>query len=86
MSRLKSHKILTTGAIAGLLFCAPMHLAAQEREALTAKQYPALEWLSGLWHAIAIQLTLAPAPQPEPPSQSTPDNGCAIDPNGGCGG
>jgi hypothetical protein len=88
MSRLKSHKVLTTSALAALLFCAPIHLAAQEREAPTVKQLPAPTWLSGLWSELTVWFTEgAVAPKPAPPRgvESTDGGGC-LDPNGRCGG
>ncbi len=84
-------KVLSSGALAILLMCAPMQLAAQEavreREAPTVVTGSVLEWFAGLWSDVTAWFTGGVVPRPEPPPpQSTPDNGCAIDPNGGCGG
>ena len=82
-----AEKILSIGILALLLFCAPMHLAAQERETRATDQSPALAWFTSLWSDLTAWLTgeVMP-PQPELPPGNNAENGCAIDPNGGCGG
>lgn len=81
------HKIALL-SVAILLFCTPLQLAAQESPA--ADRISVIEWFDSLWGDLAAWLAgeLAPTPpRPELPSESTgdDDNGCAIDPNGGCG-
>lgn len=79
------HKILTASALA-ILLSTP--LTAMEREAPAASQASVHEWFTGLWTHLTAWLTgeVVPTPPAETPPQSTTDNGCAIDPNGGCGG
>ena len=81
-------QVLSSGTLALLLMCAPTLLAAQERGVPTAGQHSVFEWFSGLWSDLATWLTggVASSPRPEPPPQSTADNGCIVDPHGGCGG
>lgn len=78
--------VLSASVVAILLLAAPVQLAAQERESPTASRASMNEWFSSLWTDLTGWLTSGVVPRPAPPSQSTPDNGCAIDPNGGCGG
>lgn len=90
MSRMRfslNHKILTASAVAILLLCAPLHLAAQEREAPSGGHVSALEWFSGLWSDLTAWFSgEVKPPLPEPPSETQGDNGCAVDPHGVCGG
>ena len=92
MTRLRcslAREVLSSGALALLLMCVPLQLAAQEKGTPTAAHGSVLEWFTGLWSDLNAWFTdqVIPAPpRPDPPPQSTTDNGCAIDPNGGCGG
>jgi hypothetical protein len=88
VGRSSVQKVLTSGALTLLLFCAPTLLAAQERGVPTAGQLSVLDWCASLWSDLTTWLTggAASSPRPEPPPQSTSDNGCAVDPHGGCGG
>lgn len=80
-----ARKILFTSIVATLLLCAPMQLVAQERESPAAAKASVIEWASGLWSNLTALLTGgAPAPRPTPTTDT--DNGCAVDPHGGCGG
>ncbi len=83
------HKIVPASVVAFLLFCTPLQLVAQEREPrATAAQVSMIEWFSGLWSDLTAWLAggVVSSTQLEPPPQSTSDNGCAVDPHGGCGG
>ena len=90
MSRMRfslNHKILTASAVAILLLCAPLQVAAQEREAPSADHVSVLEWFTGLLSDLATWFSgEVKPPLPEPPSESQGDNGCIIDPHGGCDG
>lgn len=82
-------KIVLVSVIAVLLFCAPLHLGAQEREArVTTDQAPVIAWLSGLWSNLTAWLAgeiPPPLPGPDQPTESPDGAGC-IDPlGGGCG-
>ena len=86
-------KVFASSALALLLLGAPLQLAAIEREtqreAPAAAQASTLGWFAGLWSGLTAWFTeavVAEPPQSEPPPQSTTDNGCAVDPHGGCGG
>jgi hypothetical protein len=80
------HKILPIATLTVLLFCAPL-LAAPEKEPRSTHQVSTIEWITGLWGDLTGWLVgeLVPTP-PRQPSEIRGDNGCAIDPNGGCGG
>ena len=80
-------KIVPVSVIAVLLFCTPLHLAAQERES-PHTQAPVVEWFASLWSNVAAWLTggALPDPKPTPGGPSTSDGGGCLDPNGGCGG
>jgi hypothetical protein len=80
-----SHKVLVTVALV-LLLAAALPLAAMEREAPAANKSSAHDLLSGFWNYFTVWFSGGVIPVPEPPSQSTTDNGCAVDPHGGCGG
>ena len=78
--------VLSASAIAILLLSAPAQLVAQERESLITPRASVIEWFSGVWNDLTTWFTggvTTPA-RPAPPAE--PDNGCAIDPNGSCGG
>lgn len=80
-------KIVPVGVVASLLFCAPLQLAAQERESAAAR-IPAIAWLTSLWSDLTVGFAGEPVsaqPEPELPAANK-ENGCAVDPNGGCGG
>ena len=82
-------KVLTASAVTIALISAPSHLAAQERAAPNEIRVSRLGWFTSIWNDLAAWLAdaVAPAPpQPEWLSQGQSDNGCAVDPNGGCGG
>lgn len=91
MTRLRRslvRKVLSSSALVLLLMCAPLQLAAQGRET-TAAQGSMLAWFAGFWADLTawfVSGVVPPPPRPEPPPESTSDNSCAIDPNGGCGG
>lgn len=80
-------KIVPVSAVAFLLFCVPLQLAAQERESQAHAKLPAIAWFTDLWSDFTAWLAGEPVStpsQPEPPANR--DNGCAIDPHGGdCG-
>jgi len=78
--------VLSSSVLAILLLGTPMQLAAQEREAPATPRASAIEWFSGLWSDLTAWFAggVTTPPRPAPPAE--PDNGCAIDPNGGCGG
>lgn len=82
-------KIVPISTVALLLFCAPLQLAAQERESQAAAKLPAITWLTDLWSDFTAWLAGEPVPtpsQPEPPAANR-DSGCTVDPHGGdCGG
>jgi hypothetical protein len=93
MSRMRlslAQKVVSASVVAILLLCAPMQLAAQEREGPTVGQVSMLEWLSGLWSNLAAWLAggEVPAPKPTPAGEggSDTDGGGCLDPNGRCGG
>lgn len=76
-------KIVPVSIIAILLLCAPLHLAAQERESPQA-QASVFEWFASLWSDFAVWL--AGEVIPDPKTTGTDGGGC-LDPNGGwCGG
>jgi len=83
-------KVLIASAIAILLACVPSHLAAQERDSPKEVQSSVLGWFSGLWSDLARlfageDVPIPPRPEPPLPTDQT-DNGCIVDPHGGCGG
>lgn len=81
-------KVLASGALTTLLMCAPMQLAAQEREAPIASHGAAIEWFAGVWGDLTAWLTggaVPSRPRPELPAETQGDNGCAVDPHGVCG-
>lgn len=88
MNRMRAplvRKIVPLG-IAVLLLCLPLQLAAQAKESSAVDQVSPIAWFASLWSDLTIWLAdEPPPPTPEPPSESNGDNGCAIDPNGGCG-
>jgi hypothetical protein len=87
MAVARVRKIVPISAVAFLLFCAPLQLAAQETP--VAERGSVIAWFSSLWSDLTGWLAGEPVPtqpQPEPPGANR-DNGCAVDPHGGdCGG
>jgi hypothetical protein len=79
------HKILPIVTLAVLLFCNPL-LAGQKKDPRVAGQVSAIEWLASVWSDLSAWLTDGLVPIPEPPSQEDLDNGCIVDPHGGCRG
>ncbi len=82
-------KVLTASAVAIVLASVPSHLAAQDGPAATEVRASMLGWFTSIWGDLTAWLAgeVAPAPpQPEWLSQSQADNGCIVDPHGGCGG
>ena len=77
------HKIVPVAALAVLLFCTPLQLAAQEREPRAAAQVSTMEWFASLWSELAVWL--AGEAQPDQPTENL-ENGCIVDPHGGCWG
>lgn len=86
VSRSGVQKVLTSGALAILLLCAPVQLSAQEREAPAAAKVSALAWFSGLWSDLTEWLTGGVVLDPKPKPTSDTDGGGCLDPHGGCGG
>ena len=81
-------KVLTACAVIALVSL-PAHLAAQEKAAPSVVGVSLPGWLSSLWGDFAAWLAGAVAPAPPQPEwlfQGATDNGCLIDPHGGCGG
>jgi hypothetical protein len=94
-SRSSVRKVLASSALAILLLCAPLQLAAQEsvqeRAAQTVVTGSALEWFAGFWSDLTAWFTggEVPAPKPRPTGsgESDTDGGGCLDPlGGGCGG
>lgn len=89
MSRMRLsliRKVFSASAVIYLL-CAPMPLAATAASFTSGAS--TVEWFSSIWADLAAWLareTTPPPPAPELPSESQTDNGCAVDPHGGCGG
>ena len=78
------HKIVLAGAVAFLLLGTPLHLGAQEREAAAAEHVSVIGWLSGLWNDLTAWLSEGVVPQrPNQPTDNL-QNGCIVDPHGGC--
>lgn len=69
---------MISGVVAALLLCAPLGLAAQEREVRPEAQASVLESLGGLWSEIAAWF----AGQVAPPPDALVDGRCGVDPNG----
>ncbi len=94
-------KVLTASAVAILLACMPVAVAAQEREIRSADQASAFDWLASIWGDVAAWFNLhvdgrctidpdgcphgAPAPA-QPAPESLGDGRCSLDPNGCPGG
>lgn len=73
------YRILAAGVVAMFLLCAPVQLAAMEKEAPATDR--AIEWLSGVWEDLATwwaEKTVLPPPE----NLGEDDGGCWIDPNG----
>lgn len=79
-------RLLLSCVIALALAAVPAHLAAEESRPLAADRSSALGWLSELWNELTALFAGSVPAKPEPPPESTTDNGCAVDPHGGCGG
>jgi hypothetical protein len=93
-SRSLVRKVISSGALAILLLCAPLQLAAheavQEREGPTVATGSVLEWFAGLLGDLTAWFTggvvLDPKPTPGEGGTSNTDGGGCLDPNGRCGG
>ena len=94
-SRSLVRKVISSGALAILLLCAPLQLAAQEsvqeRGAHAVVTGSMLEWFAGFWSDLTAWLTggVVPDPKPRPTGSggSNTDGGGCLDPlGGGCGG
>jgi hypothetical protein len=88
-------KVLSSGALALLLLCAPLQLAAQEsvhdRDAHSVATASVLDWFAGFWSDLTASLTggVVPDPTPNPTGSggSNTDGGGCLDPlGGGCRG
>lgn len=81
-------KIVPGSAVAALLFCTPLPLAAQEREPRAADQVSTIEWFAGVWSDFTAWLDGEILPPPSGPDRPTEglDSGCIVDPHGGCWG
>jgi hypothetical protein len=87
VSRSFVRKVVSSGALALLLTCAPMALAAQEKEAPAPRQVSVVEWFSSLWSDVTAWVTGGGGAGGKPAAAtSDSDLGCAVDPHGGCGG
>lgn len=92
VSRASVRKVLSSGALAILLLCAPLQLAAQdfvhERDARSVATDSVFEWFSGLWSDLTAWLTGGEVPVPKPKTSgsggSDTDGGGCLDPHGGC--
>lgn len=93
-SRSLVRKVISSSALAILLLCAPLQLAAQEsvheRAAQTVVTGSVLEWFTGFWSDLTAWFTgdVVPDPKPTPGGGgSNTDGGGCLDPlGGGCGG
>lgn len=94
-SRSSVRKVLSSSALAILLLCAPLQLAAQEsvheRDAPTVATGSMLEWFASVWSDLTAWVTggVVPDPKPKPTESggSDTDGGGCLDPlGGGCGG
>lgn len=93
-SRSGLRKVLSSSALAILLLCTPLQLAAQDtvqdRAAQAAVKGSVLEWFAGFWSDLTAWFTggEVPAPKPGPTGsgESETDGGGCLDPNGRCGG
>ena len=91
-SRSLVRKVISSGALAILLLCAPLQLAAQEavqeRAAQTVVTGSVLDWFAGFWSDLTAWFTggVVLDPKPKPASGSDTDSGGCLDPHGGCGG
>lgn len=79
------HKIMAVGVVAFLLLGTPLHLAAQEREAPAIHGVSAIDWLAGILNDLTAWLGGEVVPQQPDPPITNLDNGCIVDPHGGCG-
>jgi len=88
VSRSSIRKAISSGALAILLLCAPLQLAAQEsvheRAAQTVVTGSVLEWFTGFWSDLTAWLTGGEVPVPKPKPSSDTDSGGCLDPHGGC--
>ena len=90
-SRSCLRKVISSSALAILLLCAPLQLAAQEAvQERAAQTGSVLEWFAGFWSDLTAWLTggVVPDPKPRPTGSggSDTDGGGCLDPHGGCGG
>jgi hypothetical protein len=79
-------RLLLSCVIALILASVPAHLAAEESRSFVADRSSPLGWLAERWNELAALFAGSVPAKPEPPPESTIDNGCAVDPHGGCGG
>jgi len=94
VSRSLARKVLSSSALAILLLCAPLQLAAQEsvqeRDAHAVVTGSTLEWFAGFWSDLTAWLTggvaLDPKPTPGGGGSNTDGGGCLDPLGGGCGG
>jgi hypothetical protein len=66
-------KILAVSAVAFLMVCLPMSLAAQEGAVRAAEEAALAEWFSSIWSWLANQLI---------PASVDVDGSCSLDPDG----
>jgi len=93
-SRSLVRKVISSGALAILLLCAPLQLAAQdfvhERDARSVATDSVFEWFAGFWSDLTAWLTggvaLDPKPTPGGGGSNTDGGGCLDPLGGGCGG
>lgn len=91
-SRSLVRKVISSSALAILLLCAPLQLAAQEKErdAHAVVTGSTLKWFAGLLGDLTAWFTgeviLDPNPTPGEGGSSNTDGGGCLDPNGRCGG
>ena len=79
------HKITAVGVVvAFLLLATPLHLAAQERGAPVIHHVPVIDWFAEILNDLTTWLGGEAPQQPDPPTTNL-DNGCIVDPHGGCG-
>ena len=82
-------KVLASGALSLVLLSGAPLAAIEMEKGEAAPQAAASGWLTDLWSGLTAWLTeaiVATPPPGVPPSQGTVDNGCIVDPHGGCRG
>jgi UDP-N-acetyl-D-mannosaminuronic acid transferase (WecB/TagA/CpsF family) len=75
-------RVLAASAVAIVLVCMPMRLAAQEREIHAAEQARMSEWLSGVWGELAAWLAGTVSVPPTGSEEANGDGSGYVDPNG----